>query len=109
MDVLLGTDFTVAENRLYRCLDRVLEHTQEMFLWLRQKWADLFKGEFEVLLYDFTRTYFERAREENPKAKYGHSRDKRSHHRWISVGLRKSWTPIPAMALRCVGFWTTSR
>jgi hypothetical protein len=43
MDALLGTDFAVAEkDRLYRCLDRVLEHKQELFLWLRQKWADLF-------------------------------------------------------------------
>src|SRR5271167_4416752 len=48
MDALLGTDFEVAEkNRLYRCLDRVLEHKQELFLWLRQKWADLFQAEFE--------------------------------------------------------------
>jgi hypothetical protein len=39
MDALLGTDFSVAEkNRLYRCLDRVLEHKQDLFLWLRQKW-----------------------------------------------------------------------
>jgi hypothetical protein len=60
MDALLGTDFSVAEkNRLYRCLDRVLEHKQDLFLWLRQKWADLFKAEFEVLLYDLTSTYFE--------------------------------------------------
>jgi hypothetical protein len=37
MDALLGT-FAVAEkDRLYRCLDRVLEHKQELFLWLRQK------------------------------------------------------------------------
>ena len=51
MDALLGTDFSVAEkNRLYRCLDRVLEHKQDLFLWLRQKWADLFKAEFEVAL-----------------------------------------------------------
>ena len=79
MDALLGTDFAVAEkNRLYRCLDRVLEHKQELFLWLRQKWADLFQAEFEVLLYDLTSTYFEGAMEENPKAKYGHSRDKRT-------------------------------
>jgi hypothetical protein len=70
MDALLGTDFAVAEkDRLYRCLDRVLEHKQELFLWLRQKWADLFKAEFEVLLYDLTSTYFEDAMEENPKAK----------------------------------------
>jgi len=30
MDELLGTDFEVAEkDRLYRCLDGVLEHNQE--------------------------------------------------------------------------------
>jgi hypothetical protein len=52
MDVLLRTNFSVAEkNRLYRCLDRVLNHKQDLFLWLRQKWADLFQAEFEVLLY----------------------------------------------------------
>src|SRR5258707_12310031 len=79
MDALLGTDFAVAEkDRLYRCLDRLLEHKQDLFLWLHQKWADLFKAEFEVLLYDLTSTYFEGAMEENPKAKYGHSRDKRT-------------------------------
>jgi hypothetical protein len=75
MDALLGTDFAVAEkDRLYRCLDRVLEYKQELFLWLRQKWADLFHADFEVLLYDLTSTYFEGAMEQNPKAKYGHSR-----------------------------------
>jgi hypothetical protein len=79
MDALLGTDFAVAEkDRLYRCLDRVLDHKQDLFLWLRQKRADLFKAEFEVLLYDLTSTYFEGAMEENSKAKYGRSRDKRT-------------------------------
>ena len=69
MDTLLGTDFVVAEkDRLYRCLDRLLEHKQELFQWLRQKWADLFKAEFEVLLCDLTGTYFEGEMEENPKA-----------------------------------------
>jgi hypothetical protein len=43
MDELLETDFAVAEkDRLYRCLDRVLAHKRELFVWLRQKWADLF-------------------------------------------------------------------
>src|SRR3984893_6702353 len=41
MDELLETDFAVAEkDRLYRCLDRVLEHKQELFVLLKQKWAD---------------------------------------------------------------------
>jgi hypothetical protein len=80
MDALLGTDFAVAEkDRLYRCLDRVL--------WLRQKWADLFQAEFEVLLYDLTSTYFEGAMEENPKAKYGHSRDKRTDCLQLVIAL----------------------
>src|SRR5246127_432436 len=88
MDALLGTDFAVAEkNRLYRCLDRVLEHKQDLFLWLRQKWADLFQAEFEVLLYDLTSTYFEGAMEENPKAKFGHSRDKRTDCLQVVIAL----------------------
>jgi transposase len=88
MDVLLGTDFAVAEkDRLYRCLDRVLEHKQELFLWLRQKWADLFHADFEVLLYDLTSTYFEGAMEQNPKAKYGHSRDQRTDCLQVVIAL----------------------
>ena len=36
MDELLETDFAVAEkDRLYRCLDLVLEHKQELFVWLK--------------------------------------------------------------------------
>ena len=78
MDELLETDFAVAEkDRLYRCLDRVLKHKQELFAWLKQKWADLFHADFEVLLYDLTSTYFEGEMEQNPKAKRGYSRDKR--------------------------------
>jgi len=78
MDELLETDFAVAEkDRLYRCLDRVLKHKQDLFVWLKQKWADLFQADFEVLLYDLTSTYFEGEMEQNPKAKRGYSRDQR--------------------------------
>ena len=78
MDELLETDFAVAEkDRLYRCLDRVWEHKQELFVWLKQKWADLFHADFEVLLYDLTSTYFEGEMEQNLKAKRGYSRDQR--------------------------------
>jgi hypothetical protein len=78
MDALLGADFAVAEkDRLYRCLDRVLAHKADLFVWLRQRWADLFQADFEVLLYDLTSTYFEGEMAENPKAKRGYSRDGR--------------------------------
>jgi hypothetical protein len=50
MDVLLGQDFAVAEkDRLYRCLDRVLEHKQELFVHLQQRWKDLFDAEFDLI------------------------------------------------------------
>ena len=67
MDVLLGQDFAVAEkDRLYRCLDRVLKHKQELFLHLRQRWQDLFDAECDLLLYDLTSTYVEGEAEQNP-------------------------------------------
>jgi len=88
MDELLQTDFTVAEkDRLYRCLDRVLAHKQELFEWLKQKWADLFAADFEVLLYDLTSTYFEGEMEQNPKAKRGYSRDRRSDCLQLVIAL----------------------
>jgi len=88
MDELLGVDFAVAEkDRLYRCLDRILEHKPELFVWLKQKWADLFHADFEVLLYDLTSTYFEGEMEENPKAKYGYSRDGRPDCLQVVIAL----------------------
>src|SRR6202451_3482365 len=88
MDELLETDFAVAaKDRLYRCLDRVLPHKQELFVWLKQKWADLFHSDFEVLLYDLTSTYFEGEMEQNPKAKRGYSRDKRSDCLQLVIAL----------------------
>jgi hypothetical protein len=82
--VLLEEDFSVAgKDRLYRCLDRILEHKAELFVWLRQKWAELFAADFEVLLYDLTSTYFEGEMEGNEKARRGHSRDiGRTAFRW---------------------------
>jgi transposase len=88
MDELLNTDFVIAEkDRLYRCLDRILEHKQDLFLFLRKKWADLFHADFEVLLYDLTSTYFEGEMEQNPKAKRGYSRDGRPDCLQVVIAL----------------------
>jgi len=78
MAELLGVDFAVAEkDRLYRCLDRIGDRKQELFVYLRQRWQDLFGAQFDILLYDLTSTYFEGEAEETPKAKRGYSRDHR--------------------------------
>ncbi len=96
MDVLLGQDFAVAEkDRLYRCLDRVLEHKQDLFVHLQQRWKDLFAAEFDLLLYDLTSTYVEGAAEQNPKAKYGYSRDGRPDCKQVVIALVMTPTGLP--------------
>ncbi len=96
MDVLLRRDFAVAEkDRLYRCLDRVLEHKSELFVYLQQRWKDLFDAEFDVLLYDLTSTYLEGAAELNPKAKYGYSRDGRPDCKQVVIALVMTPTGLP--------------
>lgn len=88
MDVLLGADFVVAEkDRLYRCLDRLLEHREELFAHLQQRWKNLFDVSFDVLLYDLTSTYVEGEAELNPKAKRGYSRDGRPDCKQVVVAL----------------------
>jgi transposase len=88
MAELLDTDFAVAEkDRLYRCLDRLLEHKQTLFTHLRQRWQDLFAAQFDVLLYDLTSTYIEGEGEQIPKAQYGYSRDQRFDCKQVVIAL----------------------
>jgi transposase len=88
MGELLETDFAVAEkDRLYRCLDRLLEHKAALFQHLRERWQDLFQAQFDVLLYDLTSTYIEGEGEEIPKAKYGYSRDQRFDCKQVVIAL----------------------
>jgi transposase len=88
MAELLATDFGVAEkDRLYRCLDRILEHKQELFQHLRERWQDLFATPFDVLFYDLTSTYFEGEAEEIDKAKRGYSRDHRPDCLQVIIAL----------------------
>jgi len=77
---LLDEDYSLVEkNSLYRCLDKVFKHKEQLFGHLRQRWQDLFGARFEVLLYDLTSTYFESdpVFEETDKRQFGYSRDKR--------------------------------
>ena len=43
MDVVLGTDDAIAaKDRLYRALDKALEHKEALERHLTQRWRDLF-------------------------------------------------------------------
>ena len=88
LDELLGVDFAVADkDRLYRCLDRLLAHKDELFKFLVGRWKTLFDAKFDVLLYDLTSTYFEGGCAEIPKAKHGYSRDGRGDCRQVVIAL----------------------
>src|SRR5713101_2169360 len=88
MAELLEADFGVAEkDRLYRCLDRIVEHKPALFPHLRERWQDLFQAQFDVLLYDLTSTYIEGEGEQIPKAKYGYSRDQRFDCKQVVIAL----------------------
>lgn len=87
---LLGEDFGLAaKDNLYRCLDKVAAHKEQLFTHLRERWTDMFGAKFEVLLYDLTSTYFESDPPEDStsKKKYGHSRDKRPDCVQVIVAL----------------------
>ena len=75
---LLGEDSALAEShKLYRCLDKLLEHKEALFTHLTERWKTLFNPRFDVLLYDLTSTYFECDPPAEGKRKHGYSRDKR--------------------------------
>ena len=87
---LLDADFALAEkNTLYRCLDRLVEHKDELFKFLKRRWGELFGAQFDVLLYDLTSTYFESDVERGPEdlRQYGYSRDKRGDCRQVVIAL----------------------
>jgi Transposase DDE domain len=87
---LLGVDERVAQDdTLYRGLDGLLEHKDDLFGHLRERWSDLFGAKYEVLLYDLTSTYFEcdaPEGEEDPR-RFGYSRDRRSDCVQVIVAL----------------------
>jgi transposase len=88
MGFLLDCSDAVAEkDRLYRCLDRLVEHKADLEKHLKSKWGELFHADFDVLLYDLTSTYFEGLMEEVPKARRGYSRDHRPDCKQLVIAL----------------------
>jgi len=96
LDELLGVDFAAAsKDRLYRCLDRLVEHKDALHRHLVERWRTLFDAKFDVLLYDLTSTYFEGLCEEIPKAKHGYSRDGRPDCRQVVIALMVTPDGLP--------------
>jgi transposase len=85
---ILQVDFQVlAEDALYRNLDKL--HTQRVAIEaaLAEREKTLFSLDQTVFLYDVTSTFFEGLALANPKAKRGYSRDHRSDCKQVLIGL----------------------
>lgn len=88
MELLLDTSAAVAQkDRLYRCLDRLVEHKAKLEQHLAGRWKDLFGVRFDLLLYDLTSTYFEGQVEAVFKAQRGYSRDHRPDCKQLIIAL----------------------
>jgi len=85
----------INDDRLYRGLDKLLPHKDELETYLKNKLGNLFDLEFDLLLYDVTSTYFEGQCNGNPLARHGHSRDHRSDCKQVCIGLVVTKDGIP--------------
>jgi len=85
---ILGADFnTLADESLYKNLDRLHPRRAEIEKGLAERERTLFNLDDNIFLYDLTSTYFEGQCLQNPQAKRGYSRDQRSDCKQVVVGL----------------------
>lgn len=85
---ILGTDFeNLAEDALYRHLDKLHPQRVAIESALAERERTLFSLDPTLFFYDLTSTYFEGLAAANPKAKRGYSRDKRPDCKQVVVGL----------------------
>lgn len=94
-DLLQLEDAQVNKDRLYRGLDRLLEHKVALEAHLSRRCGELFAVQNEVLLYDVTSTYFEGQAEANPLAKRGYSRDHRPDCKQVCIALVVTFDGFP--------------
>src|ERR1700722_7286649 len=94
-DLLQLGDAEVNKDRLYRGLDRLLAHKEELEAHLAARCGELFAVENDVLLYDVTSTYFEGQADANPQAQRGYSRDHRGDCKQVLVALVVTFDGFP--------------
>src|SRR5436190_4279106 len=88
LEDLLGVPFgQVNDARLYRGLDVLHTHKEQLCQHLLKRYQSWFGVQFEFLLYDVTSTYFEGQAQANEKAARGYSRDHRPDCKQVNIGL----------------------
>ncbi len=77
----------IYDNRLYRCLDKVLPYKDHLQKHLKERMGTLFNIEYDLFLYDVTSTYFEGSYRSSTMAQRGYSRDNRSDCKQVCIAL----------------------
>ena len=96
LDDLLGvTDDKINDDRLYRALDALLPHKDDLCRHLQKRYGELFGTAFDFLFYDITSTYFEGSATGNPQATRGYSRDSRPDCPQVCIGLVATKEGLP--------------
>ena len=85
----------VNEDRLYRTLDRLLPHKTELEKHLQRRLGELFRLDYDLLLYDVTSTYFEGEAAANPQAQRGYSRDHRPDCKQVNIAMVVNRSGLP--------------
>lgn len=85
----------VNEDRLYRALDRLLPHKEDLEKHLKDRLGELFGLDYDLLLYDVTSTYFEGEALSNRLARRGYSRDHRPDCKQVNIALVVSRCGMP--------------
>jgi transposase len=85
----------VNADRLYRSLDRLLPHKEELEKHLKNRLGELFDLDYDLLLYDVTSTYFEGEAKRNELAQRGYSRDHRPDCKQVNIALVVSRDGMP--------------
>jgi transposase len=85
----------VNDDRLYRALDQLLPHKEQLEIHLKNRLGELFDLEYDLLLYDVTSTYFEGLAAGNGLAQRGYSRDHRPDCKQVCIALVVSKGGLP--------------
>jgi transposase len=98
-DVALGNPEPISLQHLYRAMDFLLEHGEEIQKEVFFATADLLHLEVDLLFFDTTSTYIERDEEDEEGFKrYGHSKDHRPDLPQVVIGLAVTKEGLP---VRC--------
>lgn len=74
-------------QRLYRALDHLLTHKEQLQTHLKERIGTLFDIKYDLFLYDVTSTYFEGEHAGSSLCKRGYSRDSRPDCKQICIAL----------------------